>query len=79
MTFGIGFIAAMVAIKRRNTTTRLKKLQINLKKKGPNQTKLYQYPLKKILSILFIIMLGFFLEWVCLEFQNELQNQLLEQ
>lgn len=58
MTFGIGLIAALVVFKRKNTTTRLKRLQLKLQKNKSLNSKLYQYPLKKILSILFIIALG---------------------
>lgn len=77
MTFGIGLVAALVALKRRSTTTRLKTLQLKLQKRSPPCRKLYQYPTKKLLSILFIVALGVCLEWVCLEHQKELREHLL--
>lgn len=55
MVFGIGLVAALVALKKRNGETRLKVLQKRLKEKPRSKTKLFQYPVQKILSIVFIV------------------------
>ena len=65
MAFALGVIAAIVALRKRNGESRLKSLQKKLKSKDPSRVSLYQYPIKKIFSILFILVLGIGLEWFC--------------
>ncbi len=76
MAFGIGLVAALIALKRSYSDTRLKTLQKRLKEKSLSKIKLYQYPLKKIISIILIILFAVSLEWFAAEVQKDMKDQL---
>jgi hypothetical protein len=74
MAISIGIIAALVAIYRRGGEGRLKTLQKTLQRKEPTRVTLMQYPLKKLLSIVFLLAVGCFLEWFVHEHEQELSS-----
>lgn len=78
MAFGIGLVAALVALKKRNGETRLKSLQKRLKEKPKNKVKLYQYPVQKILSIVFVIVFAVGLEYFAEEIQKDMKDQMFK-
>ena len=65
MTIMLGMVAAVIAFRKRNGEGRLRKLQKQLKDKQPKKKMLYQWPTKKIFSIVFIVLMGVLLERFC--------------
>jgi hypothetical protein len=66
MAFGIGFVAAIIALRKKNGETRLRTLQKRLKEKPPQRANLYQYPVQRLLLLLFIVVVMVSLELIYL-------------
>lgn len=78
MAIAIGVIAAFIAFNRRNGQTRLRTLQQKLEKKQPPKIKLYQYPVKKIFAVVFILALAIGLEWFSMEYEKDMRGELAQ-